>query len=109
MFQEALSESSSKPSSTAASAISALAAGAPPASRTSMSTTAFSRTLNAACGAVTFTLSSYSRRPTLISAMPSLNAGFARSTRPVGGGAFSAAPTGMRPRTASAETKTLGP
>ena len=95
--------SSSRPSSTAASATSLpRGSGAPVAVRTLMRASARSRTRYTVRSVETETRSSWARQPTRISAMPSLWAGRPRSTSAVG----CVPPT--RPRTTSAETNTLG-
>ena len=98
-----LGNSSSNPSSTAASATSLPGGGAlPSALRTEIATFALARTLYAASPGVTFTESSCADQPTRNSARPILYAGLARSISAVG----STPP--MRPRTRNTLTNALG-
>jgi hypothetical protein len=80
---ELLSRSASKPSSTAANATSAPAAGLPPCV-TLTRTNAFCRIVYCALSAATLTCNSCAAVPTFSAATPSLKAGLDRSTSAVG-------------------------
>ena len=82
-FQESLSRSASRPSSTAANATCAPGTGLPPCI-TLIFAIAVWRTAYCGLSAVTLTCSSCAARPTCSLATPSLNAGLARSTIAVG-------------------------